>query len=70
MNQAERDFRDSGLLEQTEAFAHLIYHEWRTAQSVVIPYWQQYQIRVQAGELDEATAIKLFLSQNGLSSDL
>jgi len=64
--QAEHDFLTCGLLEQTEPFAHLIFHEWRTAQSIVFLYWQQYQARVKAGELDEATAIPLFLRQNGL----
>jgi predicted phosphodiesterase len=68
--QTDRDFQTSGFLQQTEPFALLIYHEWRTAQGMVIPYWRQYLSRVQAGELDEATAIRQFLRQNGLSTDL
>jgi predicted phosphodiesterase len=70
MAQAERDFRTSGVLHQTEPFTLLLYHEWRTARGVVIPYWRQYRSRVQAGELDEATAVLQFLCHNNLTTNL
>lgn len=65
--QTNRDMQTSGFLD-TEPFALIIYHEWRTAHDMVIPYWQQYLARVQASEMDEAAAVRLFLSQNGLLS--
>lgn len=64
--QAEQDYRTSGILEQTGPFVGLLFHEWRLARYLVIPYWQQYQAQVEAGEIDEAAAIALFLEQNGL----
>jgi predicted phosphodiesterase len=48
---AERDFEDSGFLDQTGPLGRLIYEEWRRAQ-LLMPIWKrQYRPAVLAGQL-------------------
>lgn len=48
---AERDFEDSGFLDQTGPLGRLIYEEWRRAQ-LLMPIWKrQYRPAVRAGQL-------------------
>lgn len=61
--QTERDFRTSGFLEAAGPIAHLIYHEWRTAKDVLVPWLEQYGTLVKAGTIDEATGVRLYLQQ-------
>lgn len=61
--QTERDFRTSGFLEGAGPIAHLIYHEWRTAKDVLVPWLEQYGSLVKTGMIDEATAVRLHLQR-------
>lgn len=63
VTQTHHDFHASGFLTETGPVAHLIYHEWRTARPVLLPYDREYGLLVTAGRLDEATAVARFLSQ-------
>lgn len=64
--QAEQDFRTSGFLEETGALAPLVYHEWRTARDMLIPWLAQFEPAVKSGRMDEASAVSLFLKQINL----
>jgi predicted phosphodiesterase len=61
--QTDRDFRTSGFLEQAGPLARLVYREWRTARSLVVPWRRQYEPQVAAGVIDEETAVAQFLAQ-------
>jgi len=61
--QTDLDFRSSGFLQEAGAHARLVYREWRTARSVLVPWREQYQALVMDGIIDEETAVAQFLAQ-------
>ena len=65
LGQTDRDFRQSGFLA-LGPMADLIYHEWRIAHQVVIPWLRQEKPRVLAGEVTMAESVRGFLQQLGL----
>lgn len=65
--QTDRDFQQSGFLA-LGPMADLIYHEWRVAHQVVIPWLRQEKPRVLAGEVTMAESVRGFLQQLGLVS--
>lgn len=58
---ADRDFQQSGFLDEAGPFATIIYEEWKRA-DLLIPYWKrQYQDAVLNGEIPLETAVDRFL---------
>lgn len=66
MAATERDFYQSGFLDETGPIAHLIFHEWKTGQ-VILPDWREHYLQaVLVGKIDlEASVIKT-LSKYGI----
>lgn len=58
---AERDFFETGCLEQSGPMARLILDELRTAQSRLFQWTEQYQSSVLAGQMSMAEATQEFL---------
>lgn len=63
---AERDFRDSGFLEEGGPLTRLIHAELREARSLVGPWMRQYHDAVRAGEVTVAIAVERYLEDAGL----
>lgn len=60
--ETERDFHQSGFLEEAGPVAQIIYHEWRSCRSLVPRWLSQFQPRVLAGEIDLETAVSQYLT--------
>jgi predicted phosphodiesterase len=62
---AERDFRDSGFIEEGGPLARILFEEWRQAR-LLMPYWRRgFEPAVLAGELDLSDAVAEFLRDSG-----
>jgi len=60
--QTERDFRDSGFIEEGGPLARILYEEWRQAR-LLIPKWRHdYEPAVLAGELELGPSVDQFLA--------
>lgn len=60
--QAGRDFKTSGFLDDAGPIARVLHFEWRFAQPF-FPFWiYQYQARVLSGEIDLNAAVEAFLA--------
>ena len=60
--QTERDFRDSGFIEEGGPLARILYEEWRQAR-LLMPKWRVgYEAAVLAGELALSPAVDQFLA--------
>lgn len=60
---ADRDFRDSGFLDQGGPLAKVIYTEWQCAE-LLMPLWKhQYQEAVRAGRIGLREAVERFLRE-------
>jgi predicted phosphodiesterase len=58
---AERDFHDSGFIEEGGPLARILFEEWRQAR-LLMPYWRrELEPAVLAGERDLAEAVECFL---------
>jgi len=64
--QAERDFRDSGFIEEGGPLAHILYEEWRQAR-LLMPKWRvEYEPAVLAGERPLGPSVAEFLAGIGI----
>ena len=62
-DQADRDFRQSGFIEEGGPLARVLYEEWRQAR-LLMPTWRRdFESAVLAGERPLAAAVKDFLAQ-------
>jgi hypothetical protein len=62
---AERDFRDSGFIEEGGPLARILFEEWRQAR-LLMPYWRRgFEPAVLAGERDLGEAVEAFLRDSG-----
>ncbi|MFM1891524.1 MAG: hypothetical protein RLZ44_601 [Pseudomonadota bacterium] len=59
----ERDFHDSGFLDQGGPLARLIFEEWRRATLLMGPWNRRYRSAVAAGELTLEQAVTAFLAR-------
>ena len=59
---AERDFHDSGFVEQGGPLARLILEEWRRAALFMVAWNRRFRAAVLAGEIDLARAVDDFLA--------
>jgi putative phosphoesterase len=66
--QAERDFVDSGMLEEGGPLAHLMRVELRIARSQINEWVTAYEQRVLAGEIGAGEAVDRFLEEEGIGS--
>ncbi|KAA6186571.1 metallophosphoesterase family protein [Thiohalocapsa marina] len=58
---AERDFEDSGFLDEGGPLAHLIFREWRDARLLMGGWRRQYERLVYAGEIGLQDSIDRYL---------
>jgi len=58
---AERDFYETGFLDEAPGFAHLVQVELRTARSRVYEWLRAYEARVLAGELTMQASVREFI---------
>ncbi|MGE5155473.1 MAG: metallophosphoesterase family protein [Bdellovibrio bacteriovorus] len=66
-DQADRDFRESGFIEEGGPLARILYEEWRLAR-LLMPRWRtDYEPAVLAGELDLERGVRDFLAEAGLT---
>ena len=64
-DQADRDFRESGFIEEGGPLARILYEEWRQAR-LLMPAWRRdFEPAVLAGERPLGPAVKDFLAQVG-----
>lgn len=61
-DRAERDFRDSGMLEQGGALAPILCEEWRRARGLMSQWRSDHEPAVLAGERPLAAAVAAFLA--------
>jgi predicted phosphodiesterase len=62
----ERDFRESGFIDEGGPLTHILFQEWRLAR-LLMPQWRKdHEPAVRAGELGLAEAVDRFLSGLGL----
>lgn len=67
MTATERDFYQSGFMEETGPIAHLIFHEWKTGQ-VILPDWRvNFMQAVLDGDIDLETSVINTLAKFGLN---
>ena len=67
MAATERDFYQSGFLDETGPIAHLIFQEWKTGQ-VILPYWRDcYMQAVLNNEIDLKTSVTNTLTKFGIN---
>lgn len=59
---ADRDFHETGFLEQGGPVARLVYEEWKRATGFMPLWHRDYQQRVMAGEIEANEAVELFLA--------
>jgi predicted phosphodiesterase len=58
---AERDFHDSGFIEEGGPLARILFEEWRQAR-LLMPYWRRdFEPAVLAGECELGVAVDAFL---------
>ena len=62
-DQTERDFRQSGFLDEGGPLARFIFEEWRRARLMMPHFRERYRQPLLAGELDLHTAVERFLAQ-------
>jgi predicted phosphodiesterase len=60
--QAERDFYDTGFLDDAASFARLVHVELRTARSLIYDWTRRYETRVLEGELTVEEAVEDYLN--------
>jgi hypothetical protein len=61
---AERDFRDSGFIEEGGPLARILFEEWRQAR-LLMPYWRRgFEAAVLAGERELVPAVDEFLRES------
>ncbi|MBE2220743.1 MAG: metallophosphoesterase family protein [Anaerolineae bacterium] len=66
MAATERDFYQSGFLDETGPIAHLMFHEWKTGQ-VILPDWREnYLQAVLDGDIGLETSVIKTLSKFGI----
>jgi predicted phosphodiesterase len=66
-DQADRDFWDSGFIEEGGPLARILYEEWRLAR-LLMPKWRtDFEPAVLAGELDLERGVRDFLRQVGVA---
>ncbi len=68
-SQAERDFFESGFMDDSGDLAPLILDEWRSAQSRLFQWSELYQARVLAGQISMADSTREYMAQVLLSKD-
>jgi len=61
----EREFRDSGFLDQGGGLARIIFHEWKRAEMLIRFWSKQYQEAVLAGEIGLEESVDTFLAGIG-----
>ena len=61
--QANRDFEETGFLDEAPAFALLVQSELRTARSAVFEWLRAYEARVLAGEMTMLDSVRRFLAE-------
>lgn len=68
MAQTERDYHESGFLEDTGAGAGglLLYHEWKSAVPILAEWRKFYEVEVIAGRMGLKTAVSKFLTEQGM----
>jgi len=59
--QAERDFEETGFIEEASAFAQLVLVELRVARSQIFEWMRRYEARVLAGEITMQESVEEFL---------
>ena len=59
--QAERDFEETGFIEEANAFAQLVLVELRVARSQIFEWMRRYEARVLAGEITMQESVEEFL---------
>jgi len=63
----ERDYYQSGFMDETGPIAHLIFQEWKTGQ-VILPDWRDcYMQAVLTGEISLETSVYRTLNKYGIS---
>jgi hypothetical protein len=60
--QAERDFYDTGFLDEAASFARLVHVELRTARSLIYDWTRRYEARVLEGKLTAEEAVEDYLN--------
>ncbi len=61
-DRTERDFHDSGMLDEGGALAPILFEEWRRARGLMSQWRSHYEPAVLAGERPLAAAVAAFLS--------
>jgi len=59
--QAERDFEETGFIEEASAFAQLVLVELRVARSQIFEWMRRFEARVLAGEITMQESVEEFL---------
>lgn len=67
LRQAEDDFHANGFLAGCGPVGQMIYHEWRAARYLIIPWMQHYLEPVERGLLSPAASVDCFLEEVGLA---
>ncbi len=67
MAATERDFYQSGFMDETGPVAHLIFHEWKTGQTILLDWRAQYLQAILNQEIDLETSVINTLAQYGLN---
>jgi len=63
----ERDYYQSGFMDETGPIAHLIFNEWKTGHAI-LPSWRNcYMQAVLAGEISLETSVNKTLNKYGIS---
>lgn len=66
MAATERDFYESGFLDETGPVAHLIFHEWKTGH-VILPDWREHYLQaVLGGDIGLETSVIETLAKFGI----
>lgn len=63
MAQTERDFHESGYLDEAGGVARLIFHEWRLATPILYHWIHQYQDGVLTGAVDLESSVAALLTE-------
>jgi hypothetical protein len=67
MAATERAFYQSGFMNETGPIAHLIFQEWKTAQTILPDWRNQYMQAVLGNEIDLETSVINTLAKYGLN---
>lgn len=65
--QTDRDFRDSGFLDEGGPLAPILYEEWRQCRAMTPRWRRDFEPAVLAGARDLQEAVRDFFAQEGLS---